>query len=77
MDEPTSAMDALTEAKIFEALNVFSKGRTVFLISHRLSTIKHADQIITIKDGQVVERGTHKSLLEENKCMQDYINTNT
>jgi ABC-type multidrug transport system fused ATPase/permease subunit len=67
MDEPTSAMDALTEAKIFEALNVFSKGRTVFLISHRLSTIKHADQIITIKDGQVVERGTHKSLLEENK----------
>ena len=66
LDEPTSAVDALTEAKIFEALSHFSKGKTVFLISHRLSTIKHADQIITIKDGQVVERGTHKSLLEEN-----------
>ena len=67
LDEPTSAVDALTEAKIFEALNDFAKGRTVFLISHRLSTIRHADQIITIKDGQVVERGTHQSLLQENK----------
>jgi ABC-type multidrug transport system fused ATPase/permease subunit len=67
MDEPTSAMDALTEAKIFGALNDFSKGKTVFLISHRLSTIKHADLIITINDGKVVERGTHQSLLEENK----------
>ena len=67
MDEPTSAMDALTEAKIFEALGEFSKGKTVFLISHRLSTIKHADLIIAIKDGVVVEKGTHKSLLEEDK----------
>ena len=67
LDEPTSSVDALTEAKIFESLSYFSKGKTVFLISHRLSTIKHADQIITIKDGQVVERGTHQSLLDENK----------
>ena len=67
LDEPTSAVDALTEAKIFEALSYFSKGKTVFLISHRLSTIKHADQIITIKDGEVVERGTHQSLLKEDK----------
>jgi ATP-binding cassette subfamily B protein len=66
MDEPTSAIDAQTEAKIFEAVNNFSRGKTVFLISHRLSTIKHADQIITIKDGKVVERGTHQSLLKEN-----------
>lgn len=66
MDEPTSAMDALTEAKIFGALHQFSKGKTVFLISHRLSTIKHADQIIAIKDGYVVEKGTHQSLLEVN-----------
>lgn len=65
LDEPTSAVDALTEAKIFKALGQFTKGKTVFLISHRLSTIKHADQIITIKDGQVVEKGTHQSLLKE------------
>lgn len=67
MDEPTSAVDAYTEAQIFKAVAQFSKGRTVFLISHRLSTIKHADQIITIKDGKVVERGTHDSLLKEDK----------
>ena len=64
LDEPTSAVDALTEARIFKALNQFSKGKTVFLISHRLSTLKHADLIITIKDGYVVEQGTHQSLLE-------------
>lgn len=67
MDEPTSAVDALTEAKIFESINHFSKGKTVFLISHRLSTIKHADQIITIKDGEVVEQGTHQSLLAKDR----------
>jgi ATP-binding cassette subfamily B protein len=65
LDEPTSAVDALTEARIFSALNEFSKGKTVFLISHRLSTLKHADLIITIKDGQVVEQGTHQSLLAQ------------
>lgn len=63
LDEPTSAVDAVTEAKIFDALSNFSKGKTVFLISHRLSTIKHADQIITIKDGNIVEKGTHEKLL--------------
>jgi ATP-binding cassette, subfamily B, bacterial len=67
LDEPTSAVDALTEARIFDALGKFSKGKTVFVISHRLSTIKHADQIITINDGEVAERGTHESLLKENK----------
>lgn len=67
LDEPTSAVDAATEANIFEALQRFGKGKTVFLISHRLSAIKHADQIITIKDGHVAEQGTHQSLLQQNK----------
>ena len=71
MDEPTSSVDSLTEARIFEAVNKFSKGKTVFLISHRLSTIKHADQILAIKDGYVVERGTHESLMEEGKLYAD------
>lgn len=64
LDEPTSAVDALTEAKIFTALSRFSKGKTVFLISHRLSTIKHADQIITLQNGEVVESGSHDVLIE-------------
>jgi ABC-type multidrug transport system fused ATPase/permease subunit len=71
LDEPTSAVDALTEAKIFEALSIFSKGKTVFLISHRLSTLKHADQIITIKNGVVAEQGTHQSLLANEKDYAD------
>lgn len=67
LDEPTSAMDVQTEAKIFEALSTFAKGRTVFIISHRLSTIRHADIIITIKDGTISEIGTHETLIKDNK----------
>ncbi len=65
LDEPTSALDALTEAKIFKKLSEVTKDKTVFLISHRLSTIKHADQIITLKDGYVVESGTHEILIQQ------------
>ena len=71
MDEPTSSVDSLTEARIFEAVNRFSEGKTVFLISHKLSTIKHADQIITIKDGYVVEQGTHEHLMENGELYAD------
>lgn len=64
LDEPTSALDAHTEANIFKALANLMEGRTTFIISHRLTTIKRADQIITLKDGKIVERGTHESLLD-------------
>ncbi len=67
LDEPTSAMDVQTEAKIFKALSTYSAGRTVFIISHRLSTIRHADLIVSIKDGEIAEKGTHESLLKEGK----------
>ncbi len=63
LDEPTSALDGLTEAKIFKRLAEAAKDKTVFLISHRLSTIKHADQIVTLKEGYVVETGTHENLI--------------
>jgi ABC-type multidrug transport system fused ATPase/permease subunit len=64
-------VDALTESKIFKALRHYSKGKTVFLISHRLSTLKHADQIIAIKDGMIAERGTHQSLIDEDRVYAD------
>jgi ATP-binding cassette subfamily B protein len=64
LDEPTSAMDALTESKIIKQLQNIAKNKTVFLISHRLSTIKNADLIITLRDGRVVEAGTHENLLD-------------
>ncbi len=67
LDEPTSALDAHTEAKIFKALTNLMAGRTTFIISHRLSTIQRANQIITLENGQIVERGTHESLLLEDK----------
>jgi ATP-binding cassette subfamily B protein len=63
LDEPTSALDARTEAQIFEALSHLMHDRTTFIISHRLSTIRRADQILALAEGRIVERGTHESLL--------------
>ncbi len=65
LDEPTSALDAHTEGKIFEALSRLMHEKTTFIISHRLSTIRRADQILALEDGQIVERGTHESLLTD------------
>ena len=63
MDEPTSALDARTEAQIFDAMKTLMRNRTTFVISHRLSTIRAADQIFAIEGGRLVERGTHESLI--------------
>lgn len=61
-DEATSALDANNEKVIMENLNQFYKGRTVVVIAHRLSTVKNADQIIVMKDGEIVEEGHHNEL---------------
>ncbi|SFF09470.1 bacteriocin-processing peptidase. Cysteine peptidase. MEROPS family C39 [Chitinophaga sp. CF118] len=61
-DEATSALDANNEKVIMQNLNQFYKGRTVVVIAHRLSTVKNADQIIVMKDGEVVEEGHHSEL---------------
>ncbi len=71
LDEPTSALDGLTEAKIFRQLAEVAKHKTVFLISHRLSTIKHADQIMTLENGRVVETGTHDDLIQQGTVYSD------
>ena len=64
LDEATSAVDAYTEAEIQSALKSFCQNRTVIIIAHRLNTIRHADQIIVLDQGQVIEQGIHQSLLE-------------
>ena len=66
LDEATSNVDTRTEEKIQEARDRLSKGKTSFVIAHRLSTIKNADLILVRKDGNIVEQGTHESLLAEN-----------
>jgi len=63
-DEATSALDANNESKIMKNLNKFFDGRTVLIIAHRLSTVKNADQIIVLENGEIVERGTHHELTQ-------------
>jgi ATP-binding cassette subfamily B protein len=63
LDEATSSVDTRTEARIQEALLRLMEDRTSFVIAHRLSTIRDADQVLVINDGQIIERGTHHSLL--------------
>lgn len=66
LDEATSALDSATEAAVQEALDEASKGRTTLMVAHRLSTVQNADEIVVLKAGRVVERGTHEALLAEN-----------
>ena len=65
MDEATSSVDVETEAQIQEALNRLVEGRTTFAIAHRLSTLRNADRLIVLNDGEIVEMGTHAELMEK------------
>jgi len=65
LDEPTSALDAQTEQYLQESLEELMKGRTTFVIAHRLSTVRKADLILVLDKGQVAEQGTHEELLEK------------
>ena len=63
LDEATSAIDALTEARLQHALRRLLEGRTSFVVAHRLSTIRHADLVLVLDQGRIIERGTHDELL--------------
>lgn len=65
LDEATSSIDTRTEAIVQRGMDALMKGRTVFVIAHRLSTVKNADVIMVLEQGRIIERGTHEQLLEE------------
>jgi ATP-binding cassette subfamily B multidrug efflux pump len=71
LDEATSNIDTRTEALIQRALTTLLKGRTSIVIAHRLSTVRNADMILAIRDGRIVERGTHRELLERGSLYAD------
>ncbi len=65
LDEATSSIDTRTERQIQEAFDLMMKGRTTFIVAHRLSTIQKADQILVMNHGQIIEQGKHEELLEQ------------
>ena len=75
LDEATSSVDTRTESRIQRAMNNLMKGRTSFIIAHRLSTIKDADLILVMRDGDIVEQGTHSELLEKDGFYAELYNS--
>ncbi len=74
LDEATSSIDTRTERKISEAFARLMEGRTTFIVAHRLSTVRHADCILVMQDGKVVEQGTHNELLKRNGAYAELYN---
>ena len=75
LDEATSSVDTRTEIRIQKALDNLMRGRTSFVIAHRLSTIKNADMILIMKDGDIIEQGTHDELLAKNGFYAELYNS--
>lgn len=75
LDEATSSIDTRTEIRIQKAFNTLMKGRTSFIVAHRLSTIRNADVILVMRDGNIVEQGTHKELLARNGFYAEIYNS--
>ena len=74
LDEPTAALDAASERLVFDAVRRLREGRTTFVIAHRLSTVRDADRILVLQDGQIIAQGTHRTLMAENELYRTLAN---
>jgi ATP-binding cassette subfamily B protein len=77
LDEATSALDSVTEAKVQDALSQLMRGRTTFVIAHRLSTIRHADIVLVMDQGRIVEQGSYRDLLGRGGAFAKLVQTQT
>jgi ATP-binding cassette, subfamily B, multidrug efflux pump len=75
LDEATSSVDTRTEVLIQQAMDRLMQGRTSFIIAHRLSTIRNADLILVMREGDIVEQGSHEDLLEQNGFYAELYNS--
>jgi subfamily B ATP-binding cassette protein MsbA len=66
LDEATSSLDTESERIVQDAINTLMQNRTCIVIAHRLSTVQHADEIVVMEKGKIMERGTHQQLIERN-----------
>ena len=65
LDEATSSLDSVSEIEVQKGLDILMKGRTVLVIAHRISTVAKADRIVVLKEGRIIEQGTHQALLQQ------------
>src|SRR5262249_37281456 len=75
LDEPSAGLDTVSEAIVFDALHRLMEGKTCIVVTHRLATILKADVIFVLKDGKIVERGTHDQLLARGGMYQELYET--
>lgn len=75
LDEATSALDSISESLIQDAIDPLLKGRTSLVIAHRLSTIMAADEILVVDQGRIVQRGTHRELVEQDGVYRELYET--
>lgn len=73
LDEATSSVDADNESYIQEAISELCEGKTLLVIAHRLNTIRHADKILVIADGNIAEQGTHEELIQKDSIYKNFV----